>query len=258
MYNIYYVNRPIFLALKQFFYVSRKNTSQGPKDNENMNSFFAYFKSTLTWQRVPANSFSFKALDREIWFLVVYTIFYTATAYLIGLVILHFPLPILGASKFNQDVWYSIIFKIILLLLIPSIFYFKLWGYKLKDLILGSRMNILSAIIAVALGFFINIGHLNEIQKTFHNFSDAPLRLTLAIIMPLFIAAIPEEFYFRGYLQTRFEKNGIVLLRFCHPAFFSRYGIYQAGIYYLKVLKVRPETGFRSFCIPECRCLLSV
>lgn len=51
-------------------------------------------------------------------------------------------------------------------------------------------------------------------RKNIGNFSDSSLRLAVGVIMPLLTAAIPEELYFRGYLQTRLEKkwNGVVAL----------------------------------------------
>lgn len=172
-----------------------------------MNSIFTSLKNFIFWQRVPARSIQFKALDREIAPLVGYAILYTAVGYWVGLLILRFPLPILGATQFNQDVWYSIVFKIVLLLLAPSAVYFGLWKYKLGDLLLGVKLNLFSMIAAVALGLFLNIGHWAKIQESIGNFPGTPLRLALGIVMPLFIAALPEEFYFRGYLQTRLESK---------------------------------------------------
>jgi membrane protease YdiL (CAAX protease family) len=53
----------------------------------------------------------------------------------------------------------------------------------------------------------LNATHLKELTLAIPNFEDAWLRLIFGILMPLFTAAIPEEFFFRGYLQTRLEKK---------------------------------------------------
>jgi membrane protease YdiL (CAAX protease family) len=171
---------------------------------------FARFKNKIEWQRVPVEAIHFKALENEIRFLIGYAIFYIISGYLLGLVILHFPIPLLGATQFVQDFWYSIVFKIFLLLVVPSIIYFVAWNYKVRDLLLGIRLsagNVLAAILMTTIGFFLNASHLKLIQARINNFTDAPLRLAMGGVMPLFIAALPEELYFRGYLQTRLEKK---------------------------------------------------
>lgn len=142
--------------------------------------------------------------------LLSYSILYIIAGYVLGLVIAYFPAPILGATQFNQDLWYSGIFKILLLLIIPGYIYFIRWNYLVKDLTLGlkpSVKNFLAIALMVALGFFLNASHLKPLENTIYTFSDATLRLALGIIMPLFTAALPEELFFRGYLQTRLEKK---------------------------------------------------
>lgn len=164
----------------------------------------------LSWQRVPAGSIHFKNLDTETRFLLAYAVFYIIAGYVTAWLILHFPLPILGVTHFIQDVWYSLIFKIGFLLLVPGIIYFKVWNYQSEDLLLGLKptgKNIVETIIFVTLGFLINAGHLKGLSETIPLFDDVPVRLMLGILMPLFIAAIPEELFFRGYLQTRLEKK---------------------------------------------------
>jgi membrane protease YdiL (CAAX protease family) len=173
-------------------------------------SIFVRLTNAIRWQRVPAEFIPFKSLEKETSFLLAYSIAYIMTGYLLGLVILYFPIPILGATQFNQDVWYSIVFKIFLLLIIPAVIYFGWWQYKLQDLLLGiqaSRRNLFTAIILATIGFFLNAGHLQAIRENINHFTDAPLRILMGVVMPLFTAAIPEEFFFRGYLQTRLEKK---------------------------------------------------
>lgn len=175
-----------------------------------MQSILTFLRNLLSWQRVPAQSIQFYELEGEIRVLIGYAIFYIASGYLIGLLIVYFPIPIFGATQFNQDVWYSIVFKISLLLILPSLVYFTVWGYEIKDLLLGIKptaSNILATILLLSIGFFLNAGHLNGIQENMNNFEDKWIRLAFGTIMPLFTAALPEELYFRGYLQTRLEKR---------------------------------------------------
>jgi uncharacterized protein len=170
----------------------------------------ASFLDMLKWQRVRADLIEFKSLNKEIYFLIGYSILYIFFGYLIGLIIVHSPLPILGATQFNQDVWYSILFKIVLLLIIPAIIYFRVWRYEWNDLQLGIRFsgrNCFATLLMVTIGFFLNASHLKGLQENMGNYSDASLRLALGIAMPLVTAALPEELFFRGYLQTRLEKK---------------------------------------------------
>jgi uncharacterized protein len=175
-----------------------------------MQSIFAFLRNLLSWQRMPAQSVHFYELEKEIRVLLGYAIFYIVSGYLIGLLIIYFPIPILGATQFNQDVWYSIVFKISLLLILPSLVYFVAWGYGVKDLLLGIKpnaLNILASVLLLTIGFFLNSSHLKGIQENMNNFEDRWIRLAVGTIMPLFTAALPEELYFRGYLQTRLEKR---------------------------------------------------
>lgn len=166
--------------------------------------------SFLNWQRIPIESIRFKALDTEIRWLIGYSIFYIFTGYLLGLVIRHYPYPILGATQFVQDVWYSIVYKFILLLLIPFFVYFVSWGYRSNDLLLRIQptlRNVGAGLFFILIGFFLNAGQIRPIQQNFYLFEDSLLRLVVGVMMPLFIAALPEELFFRGYLQTRLEKK---------------------------------------------------
>jgi uncharacterized protein len=175
-----------------------------------MKSRLAYLSNKIQWQRVPAQQIEFKALHSETTFLIGYAIFYIIVGYLLGVIIVHYPFPILGAAQFNQDVWYSIVFKIFLLLIVPGFVFFFKWNYTLRDLLLGltpSFKNIFGALFMTTIGFFLNASHLEDIGNNMDRFADAPIRLGLGIIMPLVTAAIPEEFFFRGYLQTRLEKK---------------------------------------------------
>ncbi len=164
----------------------------------------------ITWQRVPASYIRFKKPEEETSFLLGYAIFYILIGYVIGILIQRYPRPMMGSTQFNQDAWYAILFKLFFLLTVPTFVYFGLWKYGIKDLLLGikpSLRSVLATILMMALGFFLNASHLSKICAHFHEHPDASLRVAVGVIMPLFTAGIPEEFFFRGYLQTRLEKK---------------------------------------------------
>ena len=163
-----------------------------------------------SWQRVPAESISFRNLDRELNWLIFYALGYIILGYGIGLLVLHYPLPLMGASDFIQDFWYAIVFKVVFLLLVPAYVFFYKWGYSWSDLTLDFHPKLRNWIwgaLLVAGGFLMNTRHLERIQAQIPLFEDSGLRLLVGIILPLLIAGLPEELFFRGYLQTRLEKK---------------------------------------------------
>ncbi len=165
--------------------------------------------ASLTWQRVPADAITFKNLQKESIQLLSYAVFYVLVAILSALLIKAFPIPILQAGDFIQDFWYAIVFKLFFLLIIPVWVYFKIWKYSIKDLLLGlqaKRSVIFKGTLLILLGFFLNTKHIQPILLEIPNFSDTGIRLIIGILLPLFIAGIPEELFFRGLLQTRLEK----------------------------------------------------
>lgn len=170
-----------------------------------MNALLTFF----TRQRVPAQEIPYKNLKKESWILMGYTIFYFTLAMGIGKLILHSPLPILEAKDFIQDFWYAVIFKFTFLLIIPTVLLFQIWKYKIQDLLLGLIPNtgmLIKGALLVAFGFFLNTRHIPRIAEAFPNFEDAEIRLVIGILLPLMIAGLPEELFFRGILQTRLEK----------------------------------------------------
>ena len=163
----------------------------------------------LTWQRVPAQGIEFKNLRKESLFFLRYAVFYVLVAILIGWLVVKMPLPILGASEFVQDFWYAVVFKILFLLLIPALVYFRIWRYSAQDLLLGinpTAWGWLKGAALIALGFLLNARHLSGISDKLPEFADVNLRLALGIVFLFFIAGLLEELFFRGYLQTRLEK----------------------------------------------------
>jgi uncharacterized protein len=168
------------------------------------------FIDRLNWQRLPARSIVFRSEVRETDFLLAYALVYIVMGYITGLIILNYPMPIMHAVKFNQDVTYTFLFKIGLLLLVPCYVYFQQWKYSASDILMGwtlSPGNLVMLVSGFAAGLFLNAGHLNALKEAIPSHPDAPIRLAIAVIMPLFTAGIPEEFFFRGLLQTRLEKR---------------------------------------------------
>lgn len=162
------------------------------------------------WQRVKAEAIPFKNLNSESRVLILYSIFYIFLAFVCGKLILHFPMPILGAKDFIQDVWYAVVFKFAFLLLIPSILFFSIWKYKIQDLVLGLKPTgamLMKGALLISVGFFLNTRHIPRIAESMSSFEDSELRFFLGIVFPLLIAGLPEEFFFRGMLQTRLEKR---------------------------------------------------
>ena len=168
----------------------------------------------------------------------------------------------LGSATFIQDLWYAVLFKIILLLIIPGIVYFFVWNYHFKDLLLGLKptiTNITLTILFVLAGFFLNAGHIKSLSVTIPLFSDAPIRIFMGVMMPLFIAAIPEELFFRGYLQTRLEKKWNRL--FSNPGFqyfICSLALAEPVLTFYRSRRTVRRTGGRLCCIPDFPFLLLV
>jgi len=171
-----------------------------------MSSLFKW----LTKQRIPASKMDVRDAKRELRFLILYSLFYVALAIPISYLILWFPLPILGASNLTHQVWYALGFKIIALLIIPY-WVFHSWGYRFRELVVldwrFSPSSLFGIFLAVGFGFFLNLGHIPKIVEAIPNFSglDLGLRLGIAVVLPIFAAAIPEELFYRRMLQTQIE-----------------------------------------------------
>ena len=164
----------------------------------------------LTWQRIPAASIRVLHPGRELPFLVAYSLFYIALAGCTAQLILHIPLPLFGSPDFLLDYWYFLFFKITFLLMVPAIAFWSL-GYRLGDLDFGSltARDFVRAAVALTAGFAINLAHLGGIrhQLASGTISHAGIRVTLAVLIALFNAGVPEEFVFRYWLQTRMEQR---------------------------------------------------
>jgi uncharacterized protein len=172
--------------------------------------FLKKFERLITWQRISVEQIHFKRLEYETNFLSGYAIFYIGIAFLTALLISWCPLQIMGAWDFNHSVWYTFFFKIAMLLIVPLTIYLVLWKYSLKDLLYDwhfTPRKLIFIAMAFIAGFMINIRHLNNILAVYPNFDDALMRAFIAILLPLFIAGLPEEIFFRALLQTHLEKK---------------------------------------------------
>lgn len=164
----------------------------------------------ITWQRVPASHISFKNLNLESRVLLGYSFFYILLAVGIGKLIQVAPTPILGAADFIQDVWYALVFKLIFLLLLPALLYFSVWRYSSKELLLGLQVTPstwMKGILGVLIGFGLNARHIPGILEQAPLVEFSELKWVIGVALPFLIAGLPEEFFFRGMLQTRLEKR---------------------------------------------------
>lgn len=163
----------------------------------------------ITWQRIPADQIGFKNLEQESRTLILYSLFYILLAFGVGNLIIHFPQPILGAKEFVQDFWYAAVFKFSFLFILPSLIFFKRWKYGIQDLLFGLKPKIemvINGALLITIDFLLNIRHISRVSEAMPSFEDAEFRLILGIVIPLLIAGLPEELFFRGMLQTRLEK----------------------------------------------------
>jgi uncharacterized protein len=71
---------------------------------------------------------------------------------------------------------------------------------RLRDLRIGIREFIFYTPIAIVLGLSLGFIH-------FHKLWPSPLQFSGAFVFTFFFIAIPEELYFRGWLQNLFERR---------------------------------------------------
>ncbi|MCP4728277.1 MAG: CPBP family intramembrane metalloprotease [bacterium] len=166
----------------------------------------------IKWQRVPVDDMKIIEPKKEAKTAGIYAVFFVLVSIATGLIIKNFPLPILGAASLTDDFWYVFVFKFIFLLLIPVYWYYKK-GYRLSDLMPGWKpdaRHIRTLFICLIIGLSVNLlqGRLGMVREAAAGFSTGGLtaRLGLGIFIPLMQAGFPEEFCFRGILQTRLEK----------------------------------------------------
>ena len=84
-------------------------------------------------------------------------------------------------------------------------------GYRLRDLLPEWTLTLRSALaiaLSFLLGFCLNLGHLDGIFAAAAKFppGEYSARIAAGFFIVLFTAGFPEEFFFRGILQTRLER----------------------------------------------------
>lgn len=144
----------------------------------------------------------------ELGVFTIYSLFYIFIVAIFSVVIMHFPMPILGASSFTEDVWYVVFIKIVFLLFIPLFIYRKL-GHKISDIFkIEFNWKICMAVIGcMLLGSLLNSSYLAEINRIVANGDMMTwIKFSVGLLLPLVQAAIPEEIFYRYILQTRLEK----------------------------------------------------
>lgn len=169
------------------------------------------FLAWVRWQRVPVSDMRIANPRREVTAVTLYAVVFVALSAATGLLIRVAPLPILGAASFIDDFWYVFLFKGVFLLCVPLVWYYRS-GYRLMDLAPGWRPDarrVLTVIACLLVGLSVNLlqGRWGIVEEAASGFSTAALvsRVAVGILVPLVQAGFPEEFFFRGILQTRLE-----------------------------------------------------
>jgi len=166
----------------------------------------------ITWQRASIDQILIRRPRAEARILLAYCVFYVALSAATAIWIAGHPAPLLGATSFTQDLSYLFGFKLAALFLVPlAVFYAA--GYGIQSLQAGwrpTRAGMVRIGLAIAIGLAINSWHFSGIGRAAAEkglVASAPL-FALAFALPLLTAALPEEFVFRGLLQTRLERVG--------------------------------------------------
>jgi uncharacterized protein len=162
------------------------------------------------WQRIPISAIRIDRPASESLVFLVYGLGYVAFAIAIASLIRFHPLPILGASQFVDDASYVFLFKICGMLVVPLVIARRL-GYRLRDLVVAwptfGPVSVVQAALAFSCGALLNVGRLAAIRSVVgeHSVTWAAPRIIVGAVLPLVIAAIPEELAYRAILQTRLE-----------------------------------------------------
>jgi len=175
-----------------------------------MMDIFRRLYSWISWQRIAVHEFQIKQPKIETVIVLSYAFLYIFAAWIFGQIITRKPLPLLNSADFTTDVWYVLVFKIGLLLIVPGIWFF-LWGYRIRDLLPQWKFqfkSVISIVLAFVLGISLNLESFHIISEAAGRFStdDLFVRIGMGATLPLFMAGVPEEFFYRGILQTRLER----------------------------------------------------
>jgi membrane protease YdiL (CAAX protease family) len=168
------------------------------------------FVKWLTKERVEIDEIEIFDPSMELKVLLTYSLIFIGLVGTFALVQKAYPLPILNAASFTDDVWYLLFSKFIFLLIVPILLW-RYLGYSIKSLFefKSSKLtNLKYLLISLAAGIFLNQSHLPKIFSELQHLDESlVLSVFLALIIPFFTAALPEELFYRVMLQTRIEKK---------------------------------------------------
>jgi len=170
-------------------------------------------KEKLVAQKVSINEFRIDDPIKERNIAIGYACFYFLFSILMGYLISEYPRTIFNSAYFIDSYLYAFIFKILFLLIVPLILLRHL-GYTIKDLSPQWKRSTKSYVIlslSLLLGLLINGSDSTRISAIWskrHSFSveDYIFRIVFATVIIFFMAGLPEEVVYRGFLQTRIEK----------------------------------------------------
>lgn len=166
--------------------------------------------AVLTWQRVPASDMPVAEPRREAAVLTGLWALHVVAALCAGLLIRTTPLRIAHATDWLQDWWYAGAFKLALMLVL-TLAVMRRWRVRIADVLAGWRPTLDAWLIvgtAFAVGFSINLGRIKDIHAALGSLhpAESAARIAGGLALALFTAAIPEELFYRGLMQTRFER----------------------------------------------------
>lgn len=169
-------------------------------------------RAWVTWQRVPVSAMRIARPRAEARTATLYAVSFVFLAAITGLMIRAWPQPVMEAASLTDDFWYIVLFKLCFLLAVPLVWYYR-EGYRLRDLMPGWKADLrhlLILLVCLLLGLSANLvqGRMEMVRDAARAFDGAELtvRLAMGLVVPLFQAGFPEEFAFRGILQTRLER----------------------------------------------------
>lgn len=165
----------------------------------------------ITKERIVIEQMRVDNPSKEFTVFTIYALLYILIVLVFAHVIKVFPMPIMHGASFTDDIWYVVFTKVLFLLIVPVLIYVK-FGYTVWSLFeykyptFGKNLKVI--LISFVIGLIMNQSHIPKIVKIIKDIDlGLLLPLGVAIIIPFFAAASPEELFYRVILQTRIEKK---------------------------------------------------